>query len=292
MKTLLLAAVIISLANSLPLLLSNKDAFCSSTKEEIHPQIMIAMRINRTVVSEPKTYCELDMQDDLLEGTFMDSTAYFEANGVNATVSIMGEGIDMTLSSLRVEYTPTTDAEIMYAFISSWAPWVKNNKDLALNNREELANFTRNLNIALKVDCDHQKFPVPTTEAPTPTPPTTESPTTTTISVTETRNETTPSVDEEDDEEPPVDVHTNRKHEPMDISFSTMINQQCIQDLAVRVVIRDACEYRKTETPLGMLGTHGNDFRQELKKMKTKRTCSMHLKNEETVDEEVSELSE
>ncbi|ASF89977.1 putative chemokine-binding protein-like protein [Seal parapoxvirus] len=257
-----------------------KSWFCKDHREDVFPVFSLMMRIKRTANSPPTGMCMLDIEStsaeveyedevtsELTTSTLQDSTASFEASGINGTITVTGD-ILVPINFISVGFNPSS--EYVYVNASSWDPWLFTSlSNLAESNNKGLEQLLAEEIVAINLGCDHQVFPTPSPVTPLPL----------TTAAAAAPAPALPAVEssEDDDSTPsPLDLTSNRKNKPDDMDFSLLVDPRCIEDVQVHIEIKDACIEHKEETPLKIVGMHGSNVEENMQKMdSSNRLCTM-----------------
>ncbi|WZD65976.1 chemokine-binding protein [Bovine papular stomatitis virus] len=257
--------------------------WCKVHHDKLYSKFRLYMKITKQDGVEPLSgMCALDIENTNMtipgskrRTSLNDSTATFDANGVNGTVTLMGDKVQIPFSYVGVSYD--LKGSFIYVNVSSWNPWEKTTEDLLKNRFAGLKNLVRHQILAISLGCNC-RFPTPT-----PTP----------------EQITTPEVYEyyEYDDgsglpttpEPPrtrlpVDTYSNRKRKPEELDFSLKVDGRCIKEVDLYFELKDACLHYKRHSPFSMFGTHGtgDQVRRETKALGSEyRTCRMNASPEE-----------
>ncbi|AKC03538.1 putative chemokine-binding protein [Bovine papular stomatitis virus] len=281
-------SLVLSAALSAPMNTDEQRNWCRIHKDKLYSRFRLYMKITRTTVTPPTGMCMLDIENsnmDLDETdevtnvtstiSFRDSTATFEASGVNGSITLMGDEVHIPMSYIGVSFDPSS--AYVFVNVSSWTPWEKSTTDLAANDFEGLKNIINHQILAINLGCDHQ-YPAP---KPTPKPEKISTPSTT-------PGPTLLETPEPPTTVPPVDTSSDRKKNPDPVDFSLLVDTRCIKNVDVYFELKDACLAYKSQSPFKLVGQHGTgqQVRQDMKSLGTSyRTCK--LKTSSTADNDM-----
>nr|AAR18811.1 chemokine binding protein [Orf virus NZ7] len=291
MKAVLLLALLGAFTNAAPLLSNQRlgsaeeEKFCSTHHDKVYARFWLQMRVGvrHSSLYAPSNMCMMDIEDSTvdIEGSTEteDSTvekeytsaATGDANGVNVSVALMGEGVSIPLSYIGLGFNPLLKDGYLYVNVSSRAPWDQQTLDLSANDGWGIKQVLEKEILAIQIGCDNQKFP----EEPTTTQP--PSPVTTTLSPTTTLN---PNNENTDTTPTPTGASVDGKRNPDDIDFSLIVDPRCVTSVNLHFEIKDACMDYKQESPLSLKGKYGDGelVKEEIKDVgKNHNMCSLNL---------------
>ncbi|AKU76602.1 chemokine binding protein [Orf virus] len=277
MKVVLLLVLLGALTNAAPVGNQRIDSeekanFCSTHQNEVYARFRLQMRVGvrHSPLYVPSNMCMMDIEDSVMDNEYM-SAATGDADGVNVSVALIGEGVSIPLSYIGLGFNPSLADGYLYVNVSSRAPWVQQTQDLSANGSWGIKQVLEQEMLAIQIGCDNQKFP----EEPTTTQP--PSPVTTTLSST-----TLDSNDENADTTPPTttSASVNRKRNSDDFDFSLLVDPRCVTSVDLHVELRDACIDYKEASLLSLKGKYGDGelVKKEIKDVgKDHNMCSLNL---------------
>nr|ASL69137.1 chemokine binding protein [Orf virus] len=283
MKAVLLLVLLGAFTNAAPVSNQRLDSrekanFCSTHNDEVYARFRLQMRVGvrHSPLYVPSNMCMMDIEDSIMDienSTEKEytSAATGDANGVNVSVALIGEGVSIPLSYIGLGFNPLLADGYLYVNVSSRAPWVQQTQDLSANGSWAINQILEKELLAIQIGCDNQKFP----EEPTTTQP--PSPVTTTLSST-----TLDSNDENTDTTPPTTTSpsVNKKRDPDDFDFSLLVDPRCVTSVDLHVELRDACIDYKETSQLSLKGKYGDGelVKKEIKDVgKDHNMCSLNL---------------
>nr|WBW04498.1 chemokine binding protein [Orf virus] len=249
-----------------------KANFCSTHPDEVYARFRLQMRVGvrHSPLYVPSNMCMMDIEDSVMDNEYM-SAATGDADGVNVSVALIGEGVSIPLSYIGLGFNPSLADGYLYVNVSSRAPWVQQTQDLSANGSWGIKQVLEQEMLAIQIGCDNQKFP----EEPTTTQP--PSPVATTLSST-----TLDLNDENTDTTPPTttSASVNRKRNSDDFDFSLLVDPRCVTSVDLHVELRDACIDYKEASLLSLKGKYGDGelVKKEIKDVgKDHNMCSLNL---------------
>ncbi len=223
--------------------------FCSTHQGEVHARFWLQMRVGvrHSPLYTPSNMCMMDIEDSTdTEDSTMEkeytSTATGDADGLNVSVALIGEGVSIPLSYIGLGFNPSLTDGYLYVNVSSRAPWDQQTLDLSANDGWGIKQVLEKEILAIQIGCDNQKFP----EEPTTTQP--PSPVTTTLSSTtldpnDKNTDTTPTT---------TGASVDGKRNPDDFDFSLIVDPRCVTSVNLHFEIKDACMDHKESSPLSL----------------------------------------
>ncbi|AIZ77365.1 putative chemokine-binding protein [Parapoxvirus red deer/HL953] len=241
---------------------SEKENFCHAYPDHMYARFRLYMKIQRNLYSSVKAQCTLDIETEKFE-SLDSSSAYVDASGINASISIMGENVYIPINYVGIAYD--LKDENVYVNVSSFRPWIQTTKNLAVDGNKGLEELLKNVMVSIDIGCDSQII----TPGPYPTPPPPKVHTLSADEIEDLENSTPPT----------PDVTKDRKRKPDKLEFSLLRDPACIKNVEVYFELMDACLAHKKETPLRFVGKtdNGEHVRKEVKQLDGKRRCSMNL---------------
>nr|AWN09366.1 chemokine binding protein [Orf virus] len=281
MKVVVLLALLGAFTNAAPVGNKRLDSeekanFCSTHQNEVYARFRLQMRVGvrHSPLYTPSNMCMMDIEDSIMDienSTEKEytSAATGDANGVNVSVALIGEGVSIPFSYIGLGFNPSLADGYLYVNVSSRAPWVQQTQDLSANGSWGINQILEKELLAIQIGCDNQKFP----EEPTTTPPSlvTTTLSSTTLDLNEENTDTTPTT---------TGAGVDRKRNPDDFDFSLLVDPRCVTSVDLHVELRDACIDYKETSQLSLKGEYGDGelVKKEIKDVgKDHNMCSLNL---------------